>query len=73
MPHAPSTSAIPNASSKGEYYVFFALLSMVEGMALASYPLAKSFPGERGKGGTVADTSFKLGRAYEATGDFARN
>jgi MFS transporter, ACS family, D-galactonate transporter len=43
--------ALPNASSKAEYTVFFALLSMVEGMALVATPaLIRDFSPQLGRG-----------------------
>ena len=43
--------ALPNASSKAEYTVFFALLSVVEGMALVATPaLIRDFSPQLGRG-----------------------
>jgi ACS family D-galactonate transporter-like MFS transporter len=43
--------ALPNASSKAEYTTFFALLSMVEGMALVATPaLIRDFSPQLGRG-----------------------
>ena len=43
--------ALPNASSKAEYTAFFALLSMVEGMALVATPaLIRDFSPQLGRG-----------------------
>jgi MFS family permease len=43
--------ALPNASGKAEYTVFFALLSMVEGMALVATPaLIRDFSPQVGRG-----------------------
>ena len=47
--------ALPNASSKAEYTVFFALLSMVEGMALVATPaLVRDFSPQVGRGVAMA-------------------
>lgn len=43
--------ALPNAGSKGEYYFFFALLSLVEGVALVATPaLIRDFSPQVGRG-----------------------
>ncbi len=47
--------ALPNASSKAEYTVFFALISMVEGMALVATPaLIRDFSPQVGRGAAMA-------------------
>ena len=47
--------ALPNASSKAEYTVFFALLSVVEGMALVATPaLIRDFSPQLGRGVAMA-------------------
>jgi MFS family permease len=47
--------ALPNASSKGEYYVFFALVSVVEGVALVATPaLIRDFSPQVGRATAMA-------------------
>jgi MFS transporter, ACS family, D-galactonate transporter len=47
--------ALPNASSQGWYMAFFALLSMVEGMALVATPaLIRDFSPQLGRGAAMA-------------------
>jgi MFS family permease len=49
------TFALPNASSKAEYTVFFALVSIVEGMALVATPaLIRDFSPQVGRGVAMA-------------------
>jgi MFS transporter, ACS family, D-galactonate transporter len=49
------TFALPNASSKAEYAVFFALVSLVEGAALVATPaLIRDFSPQVGRGAAMA-------------------
>ncbi len=49
-----TTFALPNASSKAEYLVFFALLNVVEGIALVATPaLIRDFSPQIGRGGAM--------------------